>query len=208
MSPVMPNTVTSLLKCIDSAISDKCDHIHLMISSNGGSVFHGISTHNYLKGLPVGVTTYNFGTSDSIATVLFCAGDRRVCVPHARFLIHPVTMSFNGQGAFKDKDLDEFMKSVSIDSHNISRIISDTTGKNLVDVEHDMQNRTTLNPMQAKGYGKNGLATSIEKDLYDGGRLFAVYETGEIFSYVPTPAATSGSTLSPVNVYNLPNDAT
>lgn len=206
MCPVIPQTATSLLKCVDQAVSIGCDEINLMISSNGGSVFHGISIHNYLKGLNIPVVTYNFGTSDSIATVLFCAGDSRVCVPHARFLIHPVTMQLNGQVGLKDKDLEEFMKSVNIDTENIARIISDTTGKSLAEVTSDMHNRTTLNPSQAKQYGGKGLATEIKKDLYTAGHMYAVYETGEVFSYIPTPSATASTTFAPVNMYNLPSD--
>ncbi len=43
MAPVMPNTIKSLSQCLDQAILHRSEHIHLLISSGGGSVFHGIS---------------------------------------------------------------------------------------------------------------------------------------------------------------------
>ena len=50
-----------------------------------------LDDHNYNHTVPFTVTTANFGSVDSIALVLFAAGKRRLSVPHARFLLHPVT---------------------------------------------------------------------------------------------------------------------
>ena len=91
MAPVIPQTAHAMLTCIDNAVKDRCSHLHLLISSGGGSVFHGIALYNYLKGINAEVITHNFGSVDSIATVVFCAGKKRLCVPHSSFLIHPIT---------------------------------------------------------------------------------------------------------------------
>lgn len=199
MAPVIPQTVTPLLQIIDQALNEGHDHLHLLLSTNGGSVFHGLSAHNFLRGLSVPLTTYNFGTVDSIGVVMYCSGSVRQSVPHARFLIHPVLWSVNGQLSLREKDLEEHVKSVKIDGENIARVISDTTGKPMQTVEDDMQNRTTLNPKQAKEYG---LVTQIGAALYPGGRLFSIYETGQVFQSVPTPAATAGITSESPYGYN------
>lgn len=178
MAPVIPETITALFQSIDQAIAAKADHIHLMLSSPGGSVFHGLSAHNYLRGLSIPVTTYNFGSVDSIGVVIFCAGKERVCVPHARFLIHSVSLRFNGQLSLDEKGLEEHLKGVKIDAENIARVIADTSTRSLSEVEKDMLDRTTLNPTQAKEYG---LVTKVQKDLYKGGVLYAIYENGQIF---------------------------
>lgn len=60
MAPVVPQSTTALLKVIDQKIREKRKNIHLMISSPGGSVFHGLSLYNFLCGAPINVTTYNF----------------------------------------------------------------------------------------------------------------------------------------------------
>jgi ATP-dependent Clp protease protease subunit len=188
MATVSPQSVTTLFKTIDQAINDKHDHIHLMLSSPGGSVFHGLSAHNYLRGLGIPITTYNFGLVDSIGVILFCSGEERVCVPHARFLIHQVTTQFQAGTSLDEKGIEEVGKGIKIDTQNIARVISDCTGKNLDDVEKAMSDRTTLNPMQAKEYG---LVTKIQKDMYKGGRLSAIYEDGTLQTYTQLPMSST-----------------
>lgn len=177
MAPVTAGTITPLFQCIDQEMKTGTKQVHLMLSSPGGSVFHGLSAHNYLRGLGIKVQTYNFGSVDSIGVVIFCAGEERICVPHARFLIHGVSLTMQGQIHLDEKSLEEHLKSLKIDSENIARVIADTSGQALKKVEGDMLDRTTLNPNQAKDYG---LVTKVTKDLYQGGQLYAIYENGQV----------------------------
>jgi len=163
MAPVTPQTTDSLLQVIDRKIQEKCERIHLMLSSPGGSVFHGLSLYNFLKGTPTEIYTYNFGSVDSIGVVVFCAGDKRFSVPHARFLIHGVRFNINGKVSFDEKQIEEHSKSLKIDQHNIARVIADTTQKPAQKVEEDMNNRITLNPNEAKDYG---LVHEIKSELF------------------------------------------
>lgn len=163
MAPVIPQTTNSLLQIIDRKIQEKCGRIHLMLSSPGGSVFHGLSLYNFLKGAPVEVYTYNFGSVDSIGVVIFCAGEKRFSVPHARFLIHGVRFNISGNASFDEKQIEEHLKSLKIDQHNIARVIADTAQKPAHKVEEDMNNRTTLNPSEAKDYG---LVHEIKSELF------------------------------------------
>lgn len=163
MAPVLPQTTDVLFQIIDRKIKEKCERIHLMISSPGGSVFHGLSIYNLLKGSPVEVCTYNFGSVDSIGVVVFCAGKKRFSVPHARFLIHGVKMQILGGAIFDEKQLDEQLKGIKIDQHNIARVIADTAGKPAQRVEEEMNNRLTLNPTEAKEYG---LVHEIKSELF------------------------------------------
>ncbi len=61
MAPVIPGSIDVLMKIIDQKIHHGYERLHLMLSSPGGSVFHGLSVYNYLKGAPIEVHTYNFG---------------------------------------------------------------------------------------------------------------------------------------------------
>lgn len=185
------------MQSIDKAVDAGTDHIHVMLSSPGGSVFHGLSVHNYLRGLGVQVSTYNFGSVDSIGVVIFCAGVNRICVPHARYLIHGVSMNTSGPITMDEKNLEEYLKSIRIDSENIARVIADTCGKTLKDVEKDMLDRTTLTPTQARDYG---LVTKVEKDLYQGGALYAIYENGQIFQSSHGMQAMNHTTGTQMNV--------
>lgn len=196
MAPVNQTTAGALIQCIDHVVHGGCDHIHLMISSPGGSVFHGLSLHNYLRGLHFPVTTYNFGSVDSIGVVIFCAGAQRVCVPHARFLIHGVSLNVNGSITLDAKGIEEYLKSVHIDAENIARVIADTCGKSQREVEGHMIERTTLTPQQARDYG---LVTNVEKSLYQGGMLYAVYENGQVFQSSQGMEMLNHVTSSPMN---------
>lgn len=153
MAPTVANTTSRLLEVMDGAMRDEIKRIHLLISTLGGSVFHGLSIYNFLRGLPIDVHTYNFGSVDSMGVIVFCAGKKRFSVPHARFLIHGVRFNIHGGASFDELQLEENLKSLKIDQENIARVIADTTGKPLEQVEADMNSRITLNPTQAKEYG-------------------------------------------------------
>ncbi len=153
MAPVVPQTATALLKTIDAKVRNGARRIHLLLSSPGGSVFHGLSIYNWLRGIPVETYTYNFGSVDSIGVVLFCAGSKRFCVPHARFLIHGVSINFMGNQQLDEKSLEEHIKGLRIDYQNIARVIADNTGKTPQSIEDAMNARTTLNSTEAQTYG-------------------------------------------------------
>jgi ATP-dependent Clp protease, protease subunit len=162
MAPVTPQTSDLLIRIVDDKIRSGYDKIHLMISSPGGSVFHGLSLYNFLYGIPLEVDTYNFGSVDSIGVILFCAGKNRYSVPNARFLIHGVSFNFQGQASFDEKMLDEQLKGLQIDQSNIAKIIAFTAKKNEEEIKAAMHNRTTLSPDEAKDYG---LVTEIKNTL-------------------------------------------
>jgi ATP-dependent Clp protease, protease subunit len=174
MAPVVPQTSDQLFQIFDKLIKEKYEKIHLMISSPGGSVFHGISIHNYIKGAPIEVDTYNFGSVDSIGVVIYCAGKNRLSVPHSRFLIHGVKFNFNGNASFDEKEMEEHYNSLKIDQENIAKIIADTCHKKTTVVEKDMNNRITLNPLEAQHYG---LVHKIDPCLFPAdAELFVIRE--------------------------------
>ena len=92
--PVIEQTVNNLMNTIDQAINKGVEELKLLISSPGGSVYHGLSTYNYLKGLPVSIKTHNFGSVDSMGVIVYCAGQKRFSSTQARFLLHGVSANF------------------------------------------------------------------------------------------------------------------
>src|SRR3972149_10708258 len=93
-APVIDITINALMQAVDQKLSKGQRNFIILISSPGGSVFHGLSAYNYLKGLPAEISTHNFGSVDSIGVVVYCAGRRRLSGPQARFLLHGVTANF------------------------------------------------------------------------------------------------------------------
>ena len=151
-APVIDVTVNALLHTVDTKMQQGMTELVMLISSPGGSVFHGLSAYNYLKGLPIKVTTHNFGSVDSIGVVLYCGGSERFSVPQARFLLHGVSATFRKE-SLEEQQLEERLKGLKIDMANIARVIAATTGKTEQQVTKAMLDRTTLDPEQAKAWG-------------------------------------------------------
>ncbi|MFH1702355.1 MAG: ATP-dependent Clp protease proteolytic subunit, partial [Nitrospirota bacterium] len=92
------NSIKSLMNIIEQKLREETTKFVILISNSGGNVFAGVTGYNFLKGIPAEVETHNFGSAISIALVLFCAGKKRLSVPHATFLLHGVQANFQ-QGA-------------------------------------------------------------------------------------------------------------
>jgi len=165
-APVVDVTINALMNAIDQKMKQGTTNFIILISSPGGSVFHGLSAYNYLKGLPATITTHNFGSVDSIGVVLYCGGSKRLSVPQARFLLHGVSMTFEQGMSLEEKQLEEKLKGLRIDIENIAKVIADSTGKSVKDVTDSMLERTTLNPEEAKNWG---LVQEIKSELFEEG---------------------------------------
>jgi len=156
--------VKKLMAALEQKLKEGRERFVILISSPGGQVFQGISAYNFLKGIPAEVITYNFGSVDSIAVCLFCAGSKRFCVPHGRFLIHGIGFDVPAGARFDEKSLGERITDLKNERETICRIIADNTGKKLEDVEQDMLKGITLTPEEAKGYG---LVHEIKTELFE-----------------------------------------
>jgi len=163
-APVIDATVNALMNAVDQKMKQGIKEFIILISSPGGSVIHGMSAYNYLKGLPASITTHNFGSVDSIGIVLYCAGSKRMSVPQARFLFHGVNVQFQGQQNLDEKLLEERLKGLRIDMENIAKVIAANTGKSARDVTDAMFERITLNPEEAQSWG---LVHEIKSELFE-----------------------------------------
>ena len=115
-APVIDVTINALMNAVDQKMKQGTTQFILLISSPGGSVIHGLSAYNYLKGLPVTITTHNFGSVDSIGVILFCSGSKRLSVPQARFLLHGVSAGFQNERLEEKKgDVTDKKLTVSMD---------------------------------------------------------------------------------------------
>lgn len=68
---IVPETTNVLMGALSEAVNKKFDEIHLLLSSPGGQVREGITAYNFIQALPVPVHTYNIGSVDSIANVIY-----------------------------------------------------------------------------------------------------------------------------------------
>ncbi|MFQ6019360.1 MAG: ClpP family protease [Dehalococcoidia bacterium] len=160
------SSVKRLMSVIEEKLGQGAERFVVFISSPGGDVFHGLSAYNFLKGLPAEVLTHNFGSVDSMGAVIYCAGSRRYCVPHARFLLHAPAAGFSQPTSLEEKQLEERLKGLKLNMENIAGVIAATTGKSEEQVYKDMLDRTALNPEDAIKYG---LVHEIREELFEPG---------------------------------------
>ncbi len=162
----MDATVNALMSAVDQRMKQGTRDFIILVSSPGGSVVHGLSAYNYLKGLPASITTHNFGSVDSIGIVIYCAGSKRLSVPQARFLFHGVNVQFRGEQNLDEKLLEERLGGLRIDVENIAGVIAANTGKSTKDITDAMIERMVLNPEQAQSWG---LVHEIKSELFEAG---------------------------------------
>ena len=165
-APVDGNSVNPLMNVVDQKLHEGVQSFVILISSPGGSVFHGLSVHNYLCGIPAEIETHNFGSVDSIGAVMYLAGTKRYSVPDARFLLHPVTLGFAANERFEEKQIEESLQGLRIDAENIAAVIGNATGKKEEEILRKMHDRATLSPEEAQRFG---LVHQIKKELFPAG---------------------------------------
>jgi ATP-dependent Clp protease, protease subunit len=147
------NSIKQLISVVENGLNTGVKQIKLLISSPGGDVQQGISAYNFLKGIPVEIQTHNFGNIDSMATVIYCAGEERFCMPTARFLIHGVKFGSNGPIQLEEKQLDEVVMGLKNDRASIAKIIAENCNKTQTDIEKIMFDGVTFTPNAAKDLG-------------------------------------------------------
>lgn len=162
MAPIDGNSIGRLFAIIDQKLQQGVKEFTLLMSTPGGTVFHGLAAYNYLRGILAKVITHNFGSVDSVGIVMYCAGSERRSVPHARFLLHGVSAGFQQNEQLEEKQLEERLKGLQIDLRNISRVIAERCGKTEAEFYQAMLDRTTLDAEEAKTWG---LVQRLESEL-------------------------------------------
>jgi ATP-dependent protease ClpP protease subunit len=119
--------------------------LYYFISSNGGDVDSGFVLYNFLISLQskMRITMHNTGTIDSIANVIFVAGQQRFAAPNSSFLFHGVSM--NMQGAVSRTGLKEALSRLE----GMENRIADTVSR------HSQLSQAELTSLFQQGEGKD-----------------------------------------------------
>ncbi len=154
VNPTSASLVVAQLLFLESEDPDK--EISLYINSPGGSVTDGlgiIDTMNYIK---CPVTTICIGMAASMGALLLTSGTkgRRFATPNAEILIHQPLISGQGGGISGQTteikiQADQMLKT----RERINKIISQTTGKPIEQVEKDTERDHYLTAEEALEYG-------------------------------------------------------
>src|SRR5579863_577549 len=86
--PVDSQMVQRVFGSMSIALNNGIKRVHLLLQSQGGFVSDGICLYNYLRKLPITLTTYNAGSVMSVAVIVFLAAEHRKASATATFMIH------------------------------------------------------------------------------------------------------------------------
>jgi len=135
--------VRQILQLRQNGITD----VNLYITSNGGSVFDGISLYNALK--MMNTTVYIYGWAASIATVIAMAGKKVIMGENSFFMIHnPSGAAMGGSDDMKRMAgwLDE-IKTTIVSAYKSRTNLSDEQ------LSEMMNSETLMNAEKAKEFG-------------------------------------------------------
>lgn len=121
------NSTESLMTTLTSDLPDNIDTLYIILSTNGGSVSHGVAIYNLLKALPYKIITHNCANIDSIGNTVFMAGEERYTCSNARFLLHAVKTNTQDIPKMAGTDLVEKLTGVTVDQERISTILIEHT---------------------------------------------------------------------------------
>lgn len=122
---VNENNTQQLLQVITSNLTPDINHIYLLLNTPGGSVNLGIVIYNFLKSLPIRLTTHNIGQVDSIGNVIFVAGSERFATSNSTFLFHGIATGQIGGASLPQ--LGEILSQVKNDEQRMTTILRTNT---------------------------------------------------------------------------------
>ena len=125
--------------------------IHLYINSPGGSVSSGMAIYDTMQFLRSPVNTNCMGMAASMGSFLLAAGKagKRSALPHSRIMIHQP--SGGAQGTASDIEIQA--KEILYLRAQMNGLYAKHTGRNLEQIERDMERDFFMSAEEAKAYG-------------------------------------------------------
>lgn len=152
-SEINPITSETLVSFITQKLSQKYEIFYILLSSPGGNVMNGITIFNFLRSLPIKIITHNIGIVDSVANIIFLAGEERFAVPNSSFLFHGVGVDITQPSRLEEKQLKELLLGVERDQNIMTQIIIERTKLKKEEIHSMFYEARTLTPQEAQDVG-------------------------------------------------------
>jgi ATP-dependent Clp protease protease subunit len=163
-SPITPHSISALITVAQKALNEGTKEIKILITSGGGDPNAALSAYNFLRGMPVQVTTHNYGICDSAALILYCAGKNRLSCSEAKFLIHESRVDIKGANANKCSEAIQQLRQIEDLEANI---IASNCNKTKEDIINFMRGESAV--LDAKRGKEWQLVMEITNDLLQVG---------------------------------------
>lgn len=168
IAPIAGPTVNQLLAVVNQQMAQGVKKITILISSPGGDTASGFVAYNFLRGLPLEITTFNVGNVDSAAMLVYCAGKNRYSLPGStRFLIHGNSLTVPPNVPIDAAMLDAQLQQLkNLNQMVIQAVLSAAPNKKRPEIEAAVSGQVILSPDQAKDWG---LVQQIRTDFMEPG---------------------------------------
>jgi len=125
--------------------------IQLYINSPGGSVTAGLAILDTMSFVKPDVSTVCVGMAASMGSVILSAGKKgkRYALPNSEIMIHQPWGGVQGQAA----DIEITARHILATRDRLNKILSENTGKDLAQVEKDVDRDFFMTAQEAKKYG-------------------------------------------------------
>ncbi len=133
---------------------NKKKSITIQISSEGGDIYASLAMYDFIKALPMKVTTVAAACCMSGAILPFLAGDIRLATENTFFMIHGVSSELNGN--IKNMEVD--LTHVRLAQKKYIKIISENTKISIKQLEKVIESDNYFDSEKAK---KDGFVTDI-----------------------------------------------
>lgn len=145
----MANLVVAQLLFLESENPDK--DISIYINSPGGVVTAGLAIYDTMQFIKPDVSTLCIGQAASAAALLLCAGapGKRLCLPHARVMIHQPLGGYRGQAT----DIEIHARETLKVRETLNNIMSKHTSKTPQQIAIDTERDNFMSAEQALEYG-------------------------------------------------------
>lgn len=150
---IVPYTTEALIALMAQLANQGTTDVVLLLSTPGGSVMHGLTLYNTLRGLPFHLTTHNVGNVDSIGNAVFLAGQTRYACPNSTFMFHGVGFDLPAGTRLESKTLRERLHSVDADESRIGQVIAAHTKLGDDDIAELFREMQTKDATYAIGAG-------------------------------------------------------
>jgi len=123
----------------------------MYINSPGGVVSSGLAIYDTMQYIRSPISTLCMGQAASMASLLLCAGERgkRMCLPHARIMLHQPSGGFSGQVSDIAIHAQEILRMRS----TLNEIYASHTGQPVDVIESTLERDHFKGPEESKEFG-------------------------------------------------------
>src|SRR5258708_5180782 len=152
--PIDSNSVNLLLAIVNNQVRAGFKKITIVISSPGGDTASAFAAYNVLKSIPAEITTFNAGSIDSAAMLIYLSGKYRYSFGDpARFLIHGNSMTLGTNVPMDYAFLNAQLQQMKSLNQMVAQVIANNSNKKNGEIETLMQGQVILSPEEAKLWG-------------------------------------------------------